>query len=139
MSHNKERKSMRISVPGVTLIEVMIVLVIISLLAGIGIPTYMGYKKRAELGTTQASLRAVSAAIEEYEATIGKFPEKLEDLVKRPSDPEAAEKWPGSLLKGGKLPKDAWGKSFTYRPMPDSEPPFELYSKGKDGKSKITA
>ncbi len=124
---------------GFTLIEMMIVLVILGLLAGIGIPAYMNYAKRAKLETTKANLKVLRDATDNYYLQIGKYPESLQDLVKKPSDPEAASNWLGSFLRKKEVPKDAWKRPFVYQLTPGAEEPYELYSKGEDGKSRISA
>ena len=123
---------------GFTLIELMIVLVIMGLLAGVGVPAVLNYRTKAQIDSTKANLRALSSAIDAYDLQIGSLPDSLDDLVKRPSKPEVSEKWYGSFLKKAEVPRDAWGKPFTYQQTPGAEQPYELYSKGKDGKSKIT-
>ena len=124
---------------GFTLIEMMIVLVILGLLAGIGVPAYMNYAKRAKLETTKANLKVIRDAVDNYFLQIGKYPETLEDLVRKPSDPDAAASWVGSFLRKREMPKDAWKRPFIYQVTPGDQEPYELYSKGEDGKSKITA
>lgn len=49
---------------GFTLIEMMIVIVIISILAGIALPAYSNYIKRANASTAAADLSTLSTAIE---------------------------------------------------------------------------
>jgi prepilin-type N-terminal cleavage/methylation domain-containing protein len=51
---------------GFTLIELMVALVVIGVLIGIAIPTYLGFKNRAADRTAQANLRTALAAAEAY-------------------------------------------------------------------------
>ena len=51
---------------GFTLVELLVVIVILGVLAGIGIPTYRGFIDRSHEAATLAELQAVSMAIKYY-------------------------------------------------------------------------
>jgi type IV pilus assembly protein PilA len=51
---------------GFTLIELLVVLIIIAVLLAIAIPSYLGFKSRAELRTAQSNVRAAIPAVEAY-------------------------------------------------------------------------
>lgn len=51
---------------GFTLVELLVVIVILGVLAGIGIPTYRGFIDRSYEAATLAELQAVSMAIKFY-------------------------------------------------------------------------
>ena len=51
---------------GFTLVELLVVIVILGVLAGIGVPTYRGFIERSYEAATLAELQAVSMAIKFY-------------------------------------------------------------------------
>ena len=58
---------------GFTLIELLIVLVIIGILLAIAVPSYLGFKQRAEKTAAQANVRAAIPAVEAYYADNGNY------------------------------------------------------------------
>ena len=51
---------------GFTLIELLVVIIVIGILTGIAIPSYLQYQGRARDGATQANVRAAIPSIELY-------------------------------------------------------------------------
>ena len=102
---------------GLTLLELMIVLIImVGLMAIVG-PRLLGSQKKADIRTTQAQIGNLASALKMYAADMKTFPlteEGLELLVSAPEDESLAKKWDGPYIEGGKLPKDPWGSSFQY-------------------------
>ena len=121
---------------GYSFMEIVIVIAIIAILAGIGIPSYLGHVDRAKDAKTTAHLNLVKNAINQYYGDTGRFPRALDDLIDQPDQDEPiAKKWHGPYLeiKGGGLPQDGWERDFYYEVTPGGKHPYELYSYGQEG------
>ena len=125
-----------------TLIEVLMVIVILGMLAGVAIMTFRGTREGAKEDTTRLTMKEIAGALDMYELAIGAYPTEeqggLEALVKKPdfADESTGKKWKQFIQK---VPKDAWGNDFKYElnekgAGADGEPqaPFKLYSMGPD-------
>ncbi len=102
---------------GLTLLELMIVLIILVGLMAIVGPRLLGTQKKADIRTAQAQIGNLVAGLKMYAVDMKTFPlteEGLELLVSAPEDEELAKKWDGPYLEGGKLPIDPWGSEFQY-------------------------
>jgi general secretion pathway protein G len=66
---------------GFTLMEMMIVMVLIVILAGIGLTVYGSSVQRAKEATLKEDLFRMRDAIDQYYADKNKYPGSLEDLV----------------------------------------------------------
>jgi type IV pilus assembly protein PilA len=58
---------------GFTVIELLVVLIIVSLLLAIAVPSYLGFRERAANNTAKANLRAAVPAAESYYAAKGTY------------------------------------------------------------------
>jgi general secretion pathway protein G len=116
----------RSTAPGFSMIEIMIVIVIMGLLAGIGIPMYLGYAAQARQSTTKQNLSLIKSQLTLFNLQHGKYPPRLIDLVERPKG-EIGKNWTQSFEK---LPKDAWAQDFYYKTTAGGKHPYELYSYG---------
>lgn len=102
---------------GLSLLEVMIVLIIlVGLMAVVG-PRLLGTQKKADIRTAQLQIGNVVSALKLYSADMRGFPtteEGLEMLIRAPEDEALARSWSGPYLDEGKLPVDPWGSSLQY-------------------------
>lgn len=108
---------------GLTLLELMIVLIILVGLMAIVGPRLLGSQKKADIRTAQAQIGNLASALKMYAVDMKTFPlteEGLELLVSAPEDEALAKNWDGPYIEGGKLPKDPWGSSFEYEYVSDS-------------------
>ncbi len=102
---------------GLTLLELMIVLIILVGLMAIVGPRLLGTQKKADVRTAQAQIGNLASALKMYAVDMKTFPtteEGLELLVTQPEDEALARNWDGPYVEGGKLPLDPWGSTFEY-------------------------
>ncbi len=119
---------------GFTLIEVMVVVVILAILAGIIVPRIMGRPEEAKRTKAQVDIKAIEEALNLYKLDNGSYPsteQGLEALVKKPETDPIPSKW----KEGGyisKLSKDPWERDYQYL-SPGEHGDLDLYSLGSDG------
>ena len=122
---------------GFTLLEMLVVLVIIGLLAGLVAPRLFARLDASKVQATDAQVKMLRSAVMTMQLDIGRVPsaeESLTLLSSAPADAREAALWRGPYLDG-KLPVDPWGHAYQYAvPGADSQP-FALYSFGADGRA----
>jgi general secretion pathway protein G len=121
---------------GFTLLEMLVVLVIIGLLAGLVGPRLFSKVDQSKVVTATTQVKLLRGAVENTRLDIGRYPsvdEGLSLLVRPPSDPALAARWRGPYLDDA-LPLDPWGAPYQYALPGADGHPFALYSLGADGK-----
>jgi general secretion pathway protein G len=131
--HTLQRDSSR-QRRGFSLIEVLLVLSILGVIAGLAVPRLMGRQKYANVDATRLTINGVDQALKLYAIDhLGEFPTTqvgLESLVRAPAS--AAPHWRGPYLET--LPKDAWGRPLTYAQPGKLNPQgYDIVSGGPDG------
>jgi type II secretion system protein G len=66
---------------GFTLIELIVVMAIVALLAGIAAPRYFASVDRAKANSLRSSLAVMRDALDKYAADKGRYPDTLDQLV----------------------------------------------------------
>lgn len=108
MSEERRERMVR-SRGGFTLIEVLLVVAILGILAGIVVVNFGGKQTSAMIKATRASIGALSTAVDMFEVDTGKYPANLQALITSDGSPN----WSGPYIRGG-LPTDAWGTAFQF-------------------------
>jgi len=121
---------------GFTLIEMLVVLVIIGLLAGLVGPKLFTKVDSSKVQTAQTQVKMFKGALETLRLDIGRFPTEPEGLAllnTAPADEKVRGRWRGPYLDE-ELPRDPWGNPYQYSLPGANNQPFALYSLGADGK-----
>ena len=121
---------------GFTLIELMVVIVILGILAGLIIPRIMGRPDEARQAKARIQIQSLETALKLYKLDNGNYPtteQSLKALVEAPTVGQLARNWrEGGYLEKGKVPKDPWGNDYVYL-SPGTHGDYDLLSLGADG------
>ena len=143
MSNRKHDRRRRQSEAGFTLVEVLIVLAILAMLAGMILPRVLGSKKTADVNAVKAQIGGFQGALEQYALHMNDFPTTEQGLAALLEAPESgdegeggsASNWNGPYLSKNEIPVDPWGNDYQYEyPATHStgkDP--EIWSFGPDG------
>lgn len=118
---------------GFTLLELLVVLGIIALLAGIVGPQVMKHMGTSKIKAATVQIADLSAALDMYKLDVGRYPtteQGLQALIEKPGD---VNRWNGPYLRKSKIPLDPWQNAYRYV-FPGEHGSFDLFSFGADGK-----
>jgi len=118
---------------GFTLIELMVVIVILGILAGLIIPRIMGRPEEARQMKARVQIESIETALRLYKLDNGSYPsteQGLQALVEAPTAGELPRAWrEGGYLEKGKMPKDPWDNEYVYL-SPGVHGDYDLFSSG---------
>lgn len=121
---------------GFTLIELMVVIVILGILAGLIIPRIMGRPEEAKQLKAKMQIESLETALKLYKLDNGMYPDTeqgLQALVEQPETGIVPKNWrKNGYLEKGKVPKDPWGNEFVYL-SPGTHGDYDIISYGADG------
>lgn len=119
---------------GFTLVEIMVVVVILALLAGIIIPKIVSRPEEARRTKAMVQIKEIEAALNLFKIDNGFYPSTEQGLAALTTKPATGEQ-PKHWKEGGylnKVPKDPWDNEFLYL-SPGQHGEFDLASFGADG------
>ena len=117
--------------PGFSLIELMIVLVILGLIAGIVGPQAMKYLGKGKSQSARVQVENISAALDMYRLEVGNYPNSSQGLKALIVSPSGARGWNGPYLKSD-VPQDPWKNDYHYV-YPGTHAEVDIFSLGQDG------
>ena len=123
---------------GFTLVEILLVVVIISILATLVVPRFVGRSKEAQQAAAKVQIVNFGTALDMFELDTGNYPtteQGIEALIKEPTLPPVPRpgQWKSPYLKG-RVPKDPWANPYVYVSPGVQNPDFyDLASYGPDG------
>jgi len=130
--HNKTDKAS--TVPGFTLLEVIVVLAVLTVLAGIAVPVVGATLRIADTSATTEEMDAIRQAILNFYEDVAQMPSSLDDLVEAPP---SVDGWLGPYINVGLTSEanndfrhDAWRRAYELISAGDSR--LTLRSWGPD-------
>lgn len=121
---------------GFTLIELMVVIVILGILAGLIVPRIMERPEEARRAKARMQIESLETTLKLYKLDNGSYPtteQGLQALVEPPSVGNLPRNWrEGGYLEKGKVPKDPWGNDYIYL-SPGTNGEYDIISYGMDG------
>jgi len=121
---------------GFTLLEMLVVLVIIGLLAGLVGPKLFSRLDASKVQTAEAQIKMLRGSVEMVRLDMGRLPQTKEGLTlleTAPANTREAARWRGPYLDDA-IPSDPWGNAYQYAVPGADGKDFALYSLGADGK-----
>lgn len=119
---------------GFTLLELLVVVVIIGLLAGIVGPNLFKHVGQSEVTTAKAQMSMLTKALDAYRLDTGHYPAQETGLSALMRSPGSEPRWRGPYLRQD-VPADPWGNPYQYRNPGTPPHDFELLSLGRDGRT----
>jgi general secretion pathway protein G len=122
---------------GFTLLELMVVIIILGVLAGLVLPRFMGRTEEAKRTKAKLQIENLEAALKLYKLDNGSYPtteQGLEALVQKPTTGAIPKNWrEGGYLEKGQVPLDPWESPYAYLSPGVKNKDFDLKSLGADG------
>ncbi|MBL6986087.1 MAG: type II secretion system major pseudopilin GspG [Methylobacter sp.] len=118
---------------GFTLLELLVVLGIIAMLAGIVGPQVMKHMGESKTKAARVQIEDLAAALDMYKLDLGRYPTSEQGLSALIESPDNANRWNGPYLRKAKMPLDPWQQEYRYV-SPGEHGKFDLYTLGADGK-----
>ncbi len=121
---------------GFSFIELMVVVIILGILAGMIVPRYMGRTDEAKAVKAKVDIAAIETSLKMYRLDNGTYPsteQGLVALIEKPSTEPAAPNWSDNgYLDKKKVPKDPWNRDYIYI-CPGVHEELDILSYGADG------
>ena len=132
MKRNYRRK---IRTTGFTLIELMAVMVILGLLAGVVTIGITKQVQKAKEKTTVTQIAQLEQALSAFHLDCGFYPSAIDSLINPASSSRKCKGYtPGGYLSKKEIPSDPWGNGYNFQsPGVNNPDTYDLWSNGADG------
>jgi general secretion pathway protein G len=118
---------------GFTLVELMLVLVILGILAGLVLPKFAGRSQQARITAAMTQIATFNTALGAYEVDTGSYPREQDGLRALVVQPPDVTGWRGPYLESD-VPLDPWGHPYVYAYPGKLNPSgYDIISAGPDG------
>jgi general secretion pathway protein G len=125
---NRRRRSRA----GITLIEMLVVMMIMALFVALVAPNVLKKSDTARVTASRAQIHNFQTALGAYKLDTGIFPSSEQGLQALRVKPEGVDLWAGPYVQQD-IPKDAWGHDFVYKYPGDHGDEPDIVCYGADG------
>ena len=120
------------STQGFTLIELIVVILILGLLAGLVVPRLFKHATQAKITVAKAQIAAFQTALGAYKLDTGNFPTTDQGLQALRTLPSGVTNWNGPYLPKD-IPLDPWNHPYIYKYPGEHGDEPDIISYGADG------
>lgn len=117
---------------GVTLIEMLVVVVIIAVFAAVVGPRLLGQGDKARVVAARQQIDNFQLALGQYHLDTGSYPSTEQGLAALRNQPAGAEQWHGPYLQKD-VANDPWSHAYVYKYPGDHGDEPDIVSYGADG------
>jgi general secretion pathway protein G len=117
---------------GVTLIEMLVVVVIIAVFAAVVGPKLLGQGDKARVVAAKQQIANFQLALGQYHLDTGSYPSTEQGLSGLRTQPSGVEQWHGPYLEKEVAP-DPWSHPYVYKYPGDHGDEPDVLSYGADG------
>ena len=116
---------------GFTLLELLLVMAILVILAGLSTVAVLNLQSSSQSRAAFAQIKILKNACTMYKLSGNPYPKTLENLIVLPPGMNSAT-WGGPYLEGNSIPLDPWQNPYKYSAN-DAAQKVSITSAGKDG------
>lgn len=117
---------------GFTLIELLLVMVILSILAAVVVPKFVGRGEQARVTAAHTDISTLEGCLDTFELDAGRYPTSEEGLTALVVQPPNVQEWHGPYIK--RVQPDPWKHPYVYKcPGSRNTDSYDLYSLGPSG------
>jgi general secretion pathway protein G len=117
---------------GITLLEILVVLLIIALLAAFVAPNVMRYVGQSRGQVAEAQMASIATSLELYYIDMGRYPRADEGLTVLVEAPDNNPMWQGPYFGQESGLTDPWGRPYLYT-LEETGDRFTIRTLGSDG------
>ena len=121
------------STRGMTLIEILVVLVLIGIVMGIVGGNFIQRGEKAKRDAAKIEIGQIGQTLDLFKLEVGRYPTSQEGLQALITAPAGVSNWNGPYWKRPTVPKDPWGNDYVYT-FPGQHGAYDILSYGADGK-----
>jgi general secretion pathway protein G len=118
---------------GMTLIEILVVLVLIGVVMGIVGGQFIQRGEKAKRDAAKIEIGQIGQTLDLFKLEVGRYPTSQEGLQALVTAPAGVNNWNGPYWKKNTVPKDPWGNEYRYV-FPGQHGAYDIVSLGADGK-----
>ena len=118
---------------GMTMMELLAVLVIIGVVMGVVGGKFFGQAEEAKRKAAKIEINQIGQSLDLFKLEVGRYPTTSEGLQALITAPAGVTNWNGPYWKNGAVPTDPWKNEYKYA-SPGQHGAYDIVSMGPDGK-----